>query len=150
MFKRNLRLESFISCRFMLLAFTELLPNYSNLREEALKSKISSSAVRGAILCFQVWFCPSWIVHNLSDSCRLLECPCYLAPRLKPYGQVAGDSLRRALGSVFAPTCGLVKPTSGCRYRTEQDAAAQSLFFSSIWKLRRDSLKINLILIYVN
>lgn len=115
MLKRNLRLESFISCRFMLLAFTELLPNYSNLREEALKSKISSSAVRGAILCFQVWFCPSWIVRNLSDSYRLLECPCYLAPRLKPYGQVAGDSLRRALGSVFAPTCGLVKPTSGCR-----------------------------------
>lgn len=32
----NLRLESFISCSFTLLTFTELLPNYSNLSEEML------------------------------------------------------------------------------------------------------------------
>lgn len=63
----NLRLESFISCSFTLLTFTELLPNYSNLSEEMLKSKISSSAERGAILYFQPWFCPSWIVHSISE-----------------------------------------------------------------------------------
>ena len=44
----------------------DLLPNYPNLSEDMFKSEISSSAERGAILYFQPWFCPSWIVHSIS------------------------------------------------------------------------------------
>lgn len=63
----NLRLESFMSCSFTLLTFMELLPNYTNLSGETLKSKISSSAERDAVLFFQPQFCPSWIVHSVSE-----------------------------------------------------------------------------------
>lgn len=44
-----------------------LLPNCSSLSEEMLKSKISSSTVRGAILYFHPSFSPSWVVHGISE-----------------------------------------------------------------------------------
>lgn len=63
----NLRRESFMSCSFTLLTFVELLPNSTNWSGEMLKSKISSSAEIGAVVFFQPRFCPSWIVHSVSE-----------------------------------------------------------------------------------
>lgn len=117
----NFSLEYFISCSFTLLTFVELLSNYTNLTEETLKSLFSRERCHSLLpvlvlplLDSSQYFWACLPLGQLAD-CKRLECPCYLTPRLKPYGQVAGDSLRRALGSVFTPTCGLVKPTSGCR-----------------------------------
>lgn len=51
----------------MLTTFMGLLPNCTSLSEEMLKSKISSSAVRGAIPYFHPSFCPSRVVHGIPE-----------------------------------------------------------------------------------
>lgn len=114
-------LEYLISCSFTLFTFMELLSNDTNSSEEMLRPLFSRKRCHFLLPVLvlplldssqYLWACLP--LGQLAD-CKRLECPCYLTPRLKPYGQVTGDSLRRALGSVFTPTCGLVKPTSGCR-----------------------------------